>query len=64
MSHVFSFLNRSIPFIPKEQVILKAREQIFIKIEAPFIDQISGLAIIKMLDKKAKNTIMLKLKFM
>ena len=30
----FSFLNRSIPFFPKEQVILKLSEQWFIKIEA------------------------------
>ena len=27
-----------------------------IKIEAPFIDAVSGLAIIKMLDKEAQNT--------
>ena len=48
----FGFLNRSIPFFPKEQVILKPREQWFIKIEAPFIDEISGIAIVKVLDKK------------
>ena len=38
----FSFLNRSIPFFSKEQVILKPSEQRFIKIEAPFIDEISS----------------------
>ena len=27
----FSFLNRSIPFFPKEQIILKPKEQRFIK---------------------------------
>ena len=32
----FSFLNRSIPFFPKEQVILRPREKWFIKIEALF----------------------------
>ena len=37
----FSFLNRSVPFFSKEQVILKPREQRFIKIEAPFINEIS-----------------------
>ena len=31
--------------------------------EAPFIDEISGLAIIKVLDKNVQNSIMLKLKF-
>ena len=48
----FSFLNRSMLFFPKEQVMLKPREQWFIQIEAPFLDAISGLAIVKMLDKK------------
>ena len=51
------------PFFPKEQIILKPKEQQFIKIEAPFIDEISGLAIVKMLDKKAQNRMMLKLTF-
>ena len=60
----FDFLNRSIPFFPKGQVILKPREQWFIKIEAPFVDEISGLTIVKILDKKAQHTMMLKLKFM
>ena len=40
----FSFLSRSVPFFPKEQVILKLREQWFIKIEAPFIGEIWRLA--------------------
>ena len=42
---------------------MKPKEQWFIKIEAPFIEEISGLAIVKMLDKKAQITMMLKLKF-
>ena len=58
-----SFLNKLIPFFPKEQIILKPKEQRFITIEAPFTDEISGLAIVKMLDNKAQNTMMLKLKF-
>ena len=57
----FSFLNRLIPFFPKKQVILKPREPWFIKIEAQFVDEISGIAIVKMLDKKAQNTMMLNL---
>ena len=59
----FSILNRSIPFFSKEQIVLKPKEQKLIKIEAPFVDEISGLAIVKMLDRKAQNTMMLKLKF-
>ena len=42
--------------------MLKLRDQKFIKIEAHFIDKILGLAIVKMLDKKAYNTMMTKLK--
>ena len=57
------FLNISVPFFPKEQIVLKPKEQRNIKIEAPFIDGVSGLAIVKMLDKKSQSTVMLKLKF-
>ena len=38
----FIFLNGSIPFFSKEQIILKPKEKKLIKIEAPFIDEISG----------------------
>ena len=59
----FKFLNRSLPFFSKEQVIVKPKERKFIKIEVPFVDEISGLAIIKMLDNKEQCTVGLKLKF-
>ena len=59
----FSFLNRSRPFPPKEQAILQPREQRLIKIEVPFIDEISKLVILKMLDKKTCSTLGLKIKF-
>ena len=42
---------------------MKPREQQFIKLEAPFIDEISELAIVKMLEKKAQKTMMLNLDF-
>ena len=38
-------------------------EQSLIKVEAPVIDEISGLAIIKVLDKNTQSTMILKLKF-
>ena len=38
-------INRLIPFFPKEQVILKLREQWFKKIETPFVDEILGLGV-------------------
>ena len=41
---------------------MKPKEQKLITIEAPFVDEISGYAIIKVLDKNAQNTMMLKLK--
>ena len=48
----FSFLNRSIPFFPKEQIVLKPKEKKLIKkIEAPSVDEISGLAIINILNR-------------
>ena len=43
----FKFLNRSIPIFPESCVILKPKEQKLIKLKAPFIDKISGLAIVK-----------------
>ena len=44
--------------------ILKPKEQKLIKVEAPFIDEILGLAIITVLDKNVQNTVMLQPKFM
>ena len=49
----FSFSNRSIPPFPKE------REQRCVKKEASLIDEISGLVIVKMLNKKAQSTLTL-----
>ena len=43
--------------------MLKLKEQKLIKIEAPFLDKISGLAIIKLLAKLTQSIIMLKVKF-
>ena len=51
----FSFLNRSIPIFLREELVLKPKEQKLIKIEAPFLDEISGLAIIKLLDKSTQS---------
>ena len=59
----FKFLNRSIPFFSNEQRIVKPKEKKFVKIEAPFIDEISGHAIVKMIDNEGRCTVVLKLKF-
>ena len=58
----FSFLNRSIPIFLRGETILKPKEKKLIKIEAPFLDKITGLAVIKLLDKSTQSTIMLKVK--
>ena len=47
----FNFLNRSISFFLKEQIVLKSKEQKYITIEAPFVEEILGIAIVKMLHK-------------
>ena len=44
-------------------MILKPKEQKLIKVEAPFIDEISGLAIVKILDGSTYSTMLIKLKF-
>ena len=59
----FEFLNRSVPIYPEKEIILKPDEQKLVKVRAPFIDEISGLAIIKTIDVGTYNTLLLKLKF-
>ena len=43
---------------------MKPNEQKLIKVKAPFIDKISGMAIIKILDGDTYSTLLIKLKFM
>ena len=57
------FLNRSIPFFPKEEVTVKPRDQKVLTLEAPFMEEISGMAITKMIDIKEQKTLTMKLKF-
>ena len=60
---LFWLLNRLVPVFPKERTILKPKEHKLVKIEAPFSDEILGLAIIKLLDKSTQSIMMLKAKF-
>ena len=60
----FKFLNRLVPIFPEKEGLLKPNEQKLIKIKAPFIDEISGMAIIKILDGGTYSTLLVKLKFM
>ena len=59
----FRFLSRSIPIFPREQVIVKPGEKKLIPIESAFLEEISGMAIVKIVDQGQKISMMLKLKF-
>ena len=59
----FEFVNRSVPMYPEKEIILKPDEQKLVKVRAPFIDEISGLAIIKIIDGGDYGTLLIKLKF-
>ena len=58
-----NFLNRSILFFPKNQVILKQKGQRLILVDVPFMDEISGLVIVKFLDSNAGHTTVFLLQF-
>ena len=59
----FRFLNKSVPIFPENCVVLKPNEQKLIKVKASFIDGISGLAIVRILDGGTNSALLLKLKF-
>ena len=59
----FRFLSRSIPIFPREQVVVKPGEKKLIPIEAPFVEEISGITILMIIDQVQKTPMMLKLKF-
>ena len=54
----FRFLSRSIPIFPREQVIVKLGEKKLIPIESPFIEELSGMAIVKIVDQGQKMPVM------
>ena len=59
----FSFLSRSIPFFPVMTVEIVPKTQKMVIVEAPFIEELSGMATVKILDMKEQTTNMIKLKF-
>ena len=59
----FEFLNRSVPIYSEKELILKPDEQKLVKVKVPFVDDISGLAIIKIIDGRVNGTLLIKLKF-
>ena len=56
-------MNRSVPTYPEKEIILKPDEQKLVKVRSPFIDEISGSAIIKIIDGGSYCTLLIKLKF-
>ena len=58
----FSFLDRSIPFFPKEKTEINPKEQRLVIVEAPFVEEISEITIVKLLDMQEQVTNMIKLK--
>ena len=60
----FSFLSRSIPFFPVTAVEIAPKMQKMVMIEAPFIEELSGMAIVKILNMKEQTMNMIKLKFL
>ena len=58
-----NFLNWSISFFPREKISVKLKEQRILTLEAPFIEEILGMVITKMLDTKEQKTLTMKLKF-
>ena len=59
----FRFLNRALHIFHDNCVILKPKEQRLIKVKAPFANEISAIAIVKMLDGGTHSTLLIKLKF-
>ena len=59
----FEFLNRSVPIYPEKEEILKPDEQKLVRVKASFVDEISGLAIIKIIDGSIYTTLLVKLNF-
>ena len=60
---MFYILSRSVPKFAENHIMLKPNEQKLIKVKASFIDEILGLAIVKILDGGTHNTLLIKLKY-
>ena len=56
----FGFLSRSIPFFPVMTVEIALASQKMVMVDAPFVEELSGMAMVKILDIKEQTTNMLK----
>ena len=50
----FRFLSRSIPIFPREHIVVKPGEKKLIPIDMPFVEEMSGMAISRLLIKDRK----------
>ena len=60
---LLQLLKQVYPIFPREKIEMKLEEQGLVIIEAPFVEEISGMAIVKILDMQEQVTVMIKLKF-
>ena len=60
----FSFSNRSVPIFSKRKASIEAKRTKTDKNRSTILDEISGLTIIKLLDKSTQSVIMFKVKVM
>jgi hypothetical protein len=58
--NTFQFINRSLPLFPMDHQTIMPNEQKFIKTEAPFLEEISGIALVKVFDGPRTADIKLK----
>ena len=56
-------MNNNNPFFPVATVEIAPKSQKMVVVEAPFIEELSGMAMVKILDMKEQTTNMTKLKF-
>ena len=52
-----------VPIYPENEVVLKPNEQKLVKIKVPFVEEIAGMAIVKIIDEGTYSTLVIKLKF-
>ena len=64
MRFLLQFLSRLIPFSPVTAVEIAPKMQKMVVIEVPFIEKLSGMAVVKILDIKEQAMNMIKLKFL
>ena len=58
----FKFLNKAVPILPACIEMIKPKDRRYVKGEAPFLDEICGLGIIKLLALGTYNTLSMKVK--